>query len=74
MTVKAPTQADSFLGLGAELLILGLATGVAGISDETGSIMLTFMIGLLLLWLIYHVKITNAIPTLLGNLLPTRAA
>jgi hypothetical protein len=72
MVRKAPSSADSFLGLGAELVILGLATGIAGLSDDVGTIMLTFMIGLLMLWLIYHVKITNAIPVFLGNLLPTR--
>lgn len=70
--MATPSSADSFLGLGAELLILGLATGVAGLSDDVGMIMVTFMIGLLLLWLIYHTRITNAIPTFLGNLLPTR--
>lgn len=72
MAKKTPSSADSFLGLGAELVILALAAGVAGISDDVGTIMVTFMIGLMMLWLIYHTQITNAIPTFLGNLIPTR--
>lgn len=72
MARNLPNASDSFLGLGAELVILALATGIAGLSDDVGTIMVTFMIGLLILWLIYHTKITNALPTFLGNLLPTR--
>lgn len=52
------------LGLGLELFMLGIAAGVASISDEVGNIMVVFMVGLLLLWLMYHVAITNAIPNL----------
>jgi hypothetical protein len=72
MALRDTTASGSILGLGAELVILALATGVAGISDDTGSMMLVFMVGLMLLWLIYHTQITNAIPTFLQNLLPTR--
>lgn len=70
--MRDTSPSGSILGLGAELIILALATGVAGISDDTGTMMVIFMVGLLLLWLIYHTKITNAIPNFLGNLLPTR--
>jgi len=52
------------LGLGLEGLMLGLATGLASISPEVGNIMVTFVVGLLILWLMYHVAITNAIPNL----------
>ena len=65
---RADAADSALLGLGAELLILGLATGVAGISEETGSVMLAFMGGLLILWLMHHIAITNAIPALLSNL------
>jgi hypothetical protein len=53
------------LGLGAELLMLGIATGVASLDDEVGTMMLVFMGGLLLIWIIHHTAITNAIPNLL---------
>lgn len=52
------------LGIGLEFFMLGLATGVASISDDVGNIMVVFMVGLLILWLMYHVAITNAIPNL----------
>lgn len=58
----ASKETNAFLGLGMELLMLGIAAGVAGISDEVGSIMVVFMAGLVLLWLIYHAKITQTIP------------
>jgi hypothetical protein len=71
--IKRDTSpSGSFLGLGAELIILALATMAAGISDDAGTTMVVFVVGLLLVWLIYHTKITNAIPVFLGNLLPTR--
>lgn len=53
---------NAFLGLGMELLMLGIATGVASISDDIGSIMVVFMAGLFLLWLMHHAKVTGAIP------------
>ena len=53
---------NAFLGLGMELLMLGIATGVASISDDVGSIMVAFMAGLFLLWLMHHTKVTGAIP------------
>lgn len=60
------SPANATLGLGVELLMLGLATGVASISDEVGTMMVVFMVGLLLLWLMYHTSVTNAIPNLLS--------
>jgi sorbitol-specific phosphotransferase system component IIC len=62
--MAAPDAGDVVLGLGLEFVMLGIATGVASISDEVGGIMVVFMVGLLLLWLMYHVAITNAIPNL----------
>lgn len=63
-TTVAANAGDVILGIGAEFLLLGIATGVASINDDVGNIMVVFMIGLLLLWLMYHVAITNAIPNL----------
>lgn len=52
------------LALGLELAMLGVATGVASISDDVGNIMVTFMAGLLILFLIHHTAFTKAIPNL----------
>jgi hypothetical protein len=62
------TSSDVVLGLGVELLMLGIATGVAGVSDETGTMMVVFMLGLLLVWLIYHQTATRALPNLMKYL------
>jgi len=64
-TVSKPT--GTLLGLGGEFLMLGLAVGVASISDETGSMMIVFMMGLGLIWIIHHTAITNAIPVILSQ-------
>lgn len=53
---------DVYLGVGIELLMLGIATGIASISDEIGNIILVFMIGLVVLWIMYHAKVTKTIP------------
>ena len=62
--MAAPDASSAILGIGAELLMLGIATGIASINDDVGTIMLIFMIGLLLLWLMHHYAITNAIPNI----------
>jgi hypothetical protein len=59
---------DIMLGLGVEFLMLGLATGVASISDDIGSMMVVFMAGLMLVWLMYHTTTTNALPNLMKYL------
>lgn len=66
-TTKAATPANAFLGLGGEFLMLGIATGVASISDETGTMMMVFVLGFLLMWVMYHTKVTNAIPNILSQ-------
>lgn len=63
-SVKDTSRA--ILGVGLELAILGVATGIAAASDETGTIMITFMGGLMLLFLIHHTAFTKAIPNLLA--------
>lgn len=60
----AVNAGDVMLGLGLELFMLGVATGVASISPEVGNIMVTFVVGLLIIWLMYHVAFTNSIPNL----------
>jgi di/tricarboxylate transporter len=62
------TASTSILGLGLELAMLGVATGVASISDDVGNIMLVFMIGLFLLFMMHHTAFTSAIPNLFAML------
>jgi hypothetical protein len=63
-----PGTGDVFLGLGVELLMVGIATGVASISDDVGTIMVVFMAGLFLIWLMNHVAFTNTIPGIFNYL------
>jgi hypothetical protein len=61
------------LAVGLELAMLGVAAGVASIGDEVGNIMLTFMVGLLILFLIHHTAFTKAIPNLFAMVAPKTA-
>jgi hypothetical protein len=58
------------LAVGLELAMLGVAAGVASISEEVGNIMLTFMVGLPILFLIHHTAFTKAIPNLFAMVAP----
>lgn len=51
-TSQAKNSGNTLLAVGAELLGVGLLTLVAGISDETGKIIVMIMAGF---WLIYLV-------------------
>jgi hypothetical protein len=62
-----PQFATIVLGLGAELLVLGIATGVASMNDEVGTLMLVLMSGFLLLFVMTHTQLIAAIP----NVFPT---
>lgn len=62
----AANTGDVVLGLSVELLVLGLAVGVAGVSDDVGSIMVVFMIGVLIAWMMAHASVLRAIPNLLS--------
>lgn len=50
----AANAGDVILGAGIELLVLAIATGVAGINDEVGTIILVFVVGILLAWLLKY--------------------
>lgn len=62
----AANTGDVILGVSVELLVLGLAVGVAGVSDDVGSIMVVFMVGVLIAWMMAHVSILRAVPNLLN--------
>jgi hypothetical protein len=51
-TTKRPAASETILTLALEFLAVGLFTLLAGASDEAGEIMILFMVGL---WLIYLV-------------------
>ena len=48
------SASDVVLVVALELVMAGIATGVAGVSDEVGTMMVVFMAGLFLVWLIGH--------------------
>lgn len=52
------STSDTILVVGLELGAVGLFTLIAGISDDVGSIMVLFMIGL---WIIYMVSNSGVI-------------
>lgn len=60
--------ATTVLAVGAELLMLGIAAGVANTSDEVGTIIVVFMVGLLLIFIMTHTALTKAIPNIFANL------
>lgn len=63
-SIANQSAGDILLTVGAEMFMVGLAAGLASINDEIGNIMVVFMVGLLIIWLMYHVAFTNAIPNL----------
>jgi len=52
---KRPASSEAILTLGLEVLAVGIFTVIAGISHDVGTIVIIFMIGF---WLIY--MITNS--------------
>lgn len=60
----ATNPVDTIIVLGAELGFLGLATLIAASNEGVGNIIMVFMIGLLLVFLIYHSAFTGALPKL----------
>lgn len=66
--MAAYDTSTAMLGVGLELAMLGVAAGVANISEEVGNIMVVFMVGLLLLFLMHHYAFTKAIPNLFAML------
>jgi hypothetical protein len=53
-----PGSSDTILAVGIELLGVGLLTVLAGASDEAGNIVVIFMIGL---WLIFMITDSGVI-------------
>jgi hypothetical protein len=65
---KQYDAATTILALGAEALMLGIAAGLANTSDEVGTILVIFMSGLLLIFIMTHIAITQAIPNIFAML------
>jgi hypothetical protein len=53
MATKRPANSDALLMLALEILAVGVFTVLAGTSNEMGTIVILFMIGL---WIIYMVQ------------------
>lgn len=50
-------QEEAILTLGLELLAVGLFTLIAGASDDVGTIVIIFMVGLWLIYLVTNSKV-----------------
>jgi hypothetical protein len=67
MATKAINSSDIVLALIVEGIGLGVVTLIAGISEDVGTVMVVFMIGLFLLFLINHQGIQGYISNVMGN-------
>jgi hypothetical protein len=63
----APSSSSVILNVGVELLAVGLFTLLAGASDEAGNIVVIFMIGLWLIWMISDSSVVASIGRALNN-------
>lgn len=54
MATKAKTGEDVIITTIIQLLGVGLLALIAGISDDVGSIVVTIMAGIMLIWLMTH--------------------
>lgn len=59
---------DVLLALLVEVGGLAIVTAVAGISDPMANIMLLFILGVALLWMVTHAAQLNGIFNMLGNI------
>jgi hypothetical protein len=62
-----PESSDILLVVGVELLGVGLLTVLAGASDEAGNIVVIFMLGLWLVWMVSDPSIISGLGNALGN-------
>jgi hypothetical protein len=62
-----PGSSATILAVGVELLGVGLLTVLAGASDEAGNVVLIFMIGLWLIWMISDAGVVTGIGNALQN-------
>lgn len=62
------SSSDTLLMVGVEILGVGLLTLLAGASDEAGNIVVIFMIGLWLIWMISDSSVIAGLGRGLTNL------
>jgi hypothetical protein len=66
--VKRPPASATLMTMGLELLAVGAFTLIAGANDEIGSIVLLFMAGLWIIYLITESSIIGNVENGLANL------
>jgi hypothetical protein len=59
---------DAILSIAVEGLAVGLFTLIASSSNEAGSIVVTFMIGLWMIWLISNAGVVSRFANAIGNI------
>jgi len=62
-----PESTDILLLVGVELLGVGLLTVLAGASDEAGNVVVIFMLGLWLIWMVSDPSVIGGLGNALGN-------
>lgn len=67
MAEKLSGPSATALTVGVELLGVGLLTVLAGASDDAGSIVVLFMIGLWLIWMISDASVLSRLGNALSN-------
>lgn len=67
MAEKLSGPSATALTVGVELLGVGLLTVLAGASDEAGGIVVLFMIGLWLIWMISDASVLSKLGNALSN-------
>jgi len=67
MTSSTQTSSGVILTVGVELAGVALLTLLAGASDEAGNIVVVFMLGLWLIWMVTYPKTIEGIGNVLQN-------
>lgn len=67
MAEKLTGPSAAALSVGVELLGVGLLTILAGASEEAGSVVVLFMIGLWLIWMISDASVLSKLGNALSN-------
>jgi hypothetical protein len=65
--MAAPTGGDVALMVGVEMLGVGVFTLIAGASDDAGKIVVLFMVGLWVIFLVTNSKVIASIDNGLAN-------
>lgn len=64
---KRPADSSAILELALELLAVGLFTILAGTNDDIATLVILFMVGLWLIWLIQNSSVVSGLENMLGS-------